>query len=331
MILLSGLFGDVSGISKSSIKTYSKKVSDKYVKFIRPSKTYRGTFDGYVKLDDVPEDKVFPSDTIYVSTDGQGSHSYAYVSSFVFVPNSNVVVLIPKQEIDLVRKHYYARCITVNRYRFSYGRKPKGKKLKNILLPDTKEIPKWVLGYKYVSPQIILKTGVNFESVKTEQWKWFLYSNLFVPPRRGEINIKNILEVNNKFHRKGLPVISATTKNNGVIGYSEKDVGERFPPNCITVANTGQGSVGFPTYQEEPFYATNNITVLIPKFECNKFTGLFLCTLIKKDRFKYSWGRILSETRLKNARIRLPVDKTGNPDWQFMEDYMKSLPYSINL
>ena len=29
--------------------------------------------------------------------------------------------------------------------------------------------------------------------------------------------------------------------------------------------------------------------------------------------------------------IQLPVDENDNPDWQFMEDYIKSLPYSKNL
>lgn len=326
MILLSSLFRDISGISKSSVKTYSENITDEYVRFIRPSKTYNGTFDGYVKLKDVPKDKVFPSDTIYVSTDGQGSHSYAYISSFSFVPNSNVVVLIPKHEIDLVQKHYYARCITANRYRFSYGRKPKGKKLKNIFLPNINEIPKWVLDYKFVSPQITLIKNIGFESAKTELWKWFLYSSIFLL-ERGKIN--QITKIKNT--QNGLPVISATTTNNGIIGYLEKCAENPFPQNCITIANTGQSSVGFPTYQEELFYATNNITVLIPKFKCNKYIGLFLCTLIKKDRYKYSWGRILNETRLKNAKIKLPADNAGNPNWQFIEDYIKSLPYSNNL
>lgn len=326
MIVLSGLFSVVGGISKSSVKTHSQKVSGEYVKFIRPSNTYRGTFDGYIKRDNVPQDKVFPSESIYVSTDGQGSHSYAYVSSFDFVPNSNVIVLIPKQQLGLVQKHYYARCITANRYRFSYGRKPKGGRLRTILLPSTNEIPKWVLDHKYVSRQITLKPKANLHSIKTEQWKWFSYSYLFVP-QRGEIN--SIFGIKNK--REGLPVISATTKNNGVVGYSEKDDGQQFPPNSITIANTGQGSVGFPCFQEKSFYATNNITVLIPAFKCNKYIGLFLCTLIKKDRYKYSFGRVLNENRFNDAKIRLPVDKNGNPDWQFMEDYIKSLPYSSNL
>jgi len=32
--------------------------------------------------------------------------------------------------------------------------------------------------------------------------------------------------------------------------------------------------------------------------------------------------------RLPFEKIKLPVDKKGNPDWKFMEDYIKSLPYS---
>ena len=326
MIALSVLFSVKSGISKSSVKTDNEKISSDYVRFIRPSKTYRGTFDGYIRRDSVPGEKVFPSDTIYVSTDGQGSHSYAYVSSFDFVPNSNVVVLIPKQELDVVQKHYYARCITANRYKFSYGRKPKGKRLRKILLPSTNEIPKWAVDFQYVSPEIVLKIEVEPPNIKTGQWKWFFYSDLFIP-RRGTVNdIRSV-----KSEREGLPIVSATTKNNGVIGYSRKDSGEPFLRNCLTIANTGQGSVGFPTFQDRPFFATNNITVLIPKFECNKYIGLFLCTLIKRDRYKYSWGRIANETRIRNARIRLPVDINGSPDWQFMEDYIKSLPYSSNL
>ena len=35
--------------------------------------------------------------------------------------------------------------------------------------------------------------------------------------------------------------------------------------------------------------------------------------------------------RMQKSLIKLPVDSNGKPDWQFMEDYIKSLPYSINL
>lgn len=58
---------------------------------------------------------------------------------------------------------------------------------------------------------------------------------------------------------------------------------------------------------------------------------MFLLPLFKKERYRLSFGRILSEGRLNKYSIKLPVDKYGKPDWTFMEDYIKSLPYSSNL
>ena len=34
---------------------------------------------------------------------------------------------------------------------------------------------------------------------------------------------------------------------------------------------------------------------------------------------------------MNKTTIMLPVDGNNHPDWQFMEDYIKSLPYSKNL
>lgn len=34
---------------------------------------------------------------------------------------------------------------------------------------------------------------------------------------------------------------------------------------------------------------------------------------------------------MPSSVIKLPIDNNGKPEWQFMEDYIKSLPYSSNL
>jgi hypothetical protein len=52
-----------------------------------------------------------------------------------FAPNSDVVALIPKAPMTLAEKVFYAVAITQNRFKFSYGRKPKGERLGQILLP----------------------------------------------------------------------------------------------------------------------------------------------------------------------------------------------------
>jgi hypothetical protein len=66
-------------------------------------------------------------------------------------------------------------------------------------------------------------------------------------------------------------------------------------------------------------------------FELNKFTALFLCTIFNKSSNKFSYGRFLSGKNILNETILLPVDKDNNPNWSFMESYIKSLPYSSNI
>ncbi|MFA7074998.1 MAG: hypothetical protein WC234_07440, partial [Endomicrobiaceae bacterium] len=59
----------------------------------------------------------------------------------------------------------------------------------------------------------------------------------------------------------------------------------------------------------------------------NAYTGAYLTTILDFERPRYSFGRSWTGERLLNTKIKLPIDKKGNPDWQFMEDYIKLLPY----
>lgn len=34
---------------------------------------------------------------------------------------------------------------------------------------------------------------------------------------------------------------------------------------------------------------------------------------------------------MQGSRIKLPITPEGTPDWEFMENYIKSLPYSDRL
>jgi len=51
---------------------------------------------------------------------------------------------------------------------------------------------------------------------------------------------------------------------------------------------------------------------------------LFLIPLLKKQMEKFSWGGTgATLTRLRRTEILLPIDSESNPNWQFMEDYIK--------
>src|SRR5260221_5705333 len=83
------------------------------IPFLRPASTQQRTIAGWVCRRDVDSDQIFEPETLFVSTDGEGSHTHAYVASFEFVCNSNVSVLLPRVPMSIQEKLFYARCITL--------------------------------------------------------------------------------------------------------------------------------------------------------------------------------------------------------------------------
>ena len=58
---------------------------------------------------------------------------------------------------------------------------------------------------------------------------------------------------------------------------------------------------------------------------------MYICVIIEMERYKYGYGRVVSKERLEQMELYLPIDIKGNPDWDYIEEYIKSLPYSSNL
>lgn len=136
LVKLSELFDIQNGIASSNLVKSSYPKDERWIPFIRPSYRQSTSIDSYVNRIFIPSNKIFPRGTLYVSTNGQGSHTYSYVSVSDFVPNSDVSVLLPKRKMTLREKLAYSLFITKNRFKFSYGRKPKGAKLMSIYVPD---------------------------------------------------------------------------------------------------------------------------------------------------------------------------------------------------
>ncbi len=65
--------------------------------------------------------------------------------------------------------------------------------------------------------------------------------------------------------------------------------------------------------------------------EFNKYIALFICTILKKEKYRYSYGRKWTLENMKSSIIRLPsVLKNDEffPDFEYMEKYIKQLYYS---
>ena len=66
-------------------------------------------------------------------------------------------------------------------------------------------------------------------------------------------------------------------------------------------------------------------------FEMNKIRAMYLITILNFNSFRYGYGRKRAQIRLKSEKLRLPITSAGNIDWDFIEGFIKSLPYSANL
>ena len=126
--------------------------------------------------------------------------------------------------------------------------------------------------------------------------------------------------------------ISSTKINNGIDNYISPPDYMTVYNNCLTINNSG--SVGYVFYHTYDFVCSDHCTVisiLDEKITLNLFIAIFLKPIIESLRPKYNFAREISDARLRKEKISLPVNKMGNPDWVFMENYIKSLPYSASL
>lgn len=90
--------------------------------------------------------------------------------------------------------------------------------------------------------------------------------------------------------------------------------------------------MGCAFYQPIPFTCSHDVNpIYLISRDLNQYLGLFICAVIELEKFRWAYGRKWRPVRMPSSVIKLPVDERGDPDFQFMEDYIKSLPFSLNI
>ena len=127
--------------------------------------------------------------------------------------------------------------------------------------------------------------------------------------------------------KKGnIPYIGATNRNNGLMGFVKKEEKLLTKGNCMVFICDGQGSVGYSMYKSENFIGSTTLKVGRNE-RLNKYIGFFLSTLLDMNKSLYDYGYKRSEKRLKKEQIMIPVDEKNEPDFEYMEQYMKNITY----
>jgi hypothetical protein len=258
-----------------------------------------------------------------ITVAGGGSVLETFVQQEPFYSGRDLYCLRPKGDLTLNEKLFYCLCIRANKYRFNYGRQA-NRTLKDIEVPALSEVPEWV---READPDMFAGAHlpaipVGAEDIFDLSWKAFKYKDLFEiergrGPRKKELN-------GSGRH----PFVSASEFNNGITDFS--DAKPFHAGRVITVARNGN-SVASAFYQPVPFHSTEDVHVFTPKFRMSVPVALFLCTLIKLERYRYSYGRKWGIARMKETDISLPVTNGESPDWELMGRFVRALPYSSQI
>lgn len=265
-------------------------------------------------VDALAEMSPFPEGFITVALGG------SVLSSFVqrkpFYTAFHIMVLEPKREMTFKEKLYYCMCIQNNAYRYSYGRQA-NKTLKDIEVPDV--LPDWVASAK-INP-ITTNISANNYEFNTNTWIEFNLQDLF------EIETgKGYPNEDARPFLGSIPFVTAAKDNNSIEFLTSLPATHKG--NCITINKDGNGGAGYAFYQSEDFCTNKHVLVATPKFRLSRYIGMFIVTLLDLDKFRYNHGRAYSLDIAQIATIKLPAKVDGTPDYDYMENYIMSLPHS---
>lgn len=264
--------------------------------------------------------KLQPCPSLSLSRVGNSGQTFLQTKPYFIADNAFSLVLKTNQSKEVYL--FLSTILNKERFKYSYGRTISIKKYleTEIKLPCIDSEPDWKYMNDFIKKlhhkKITTKNIKKSKTIDFSQWKEFRVGDIFITEKiRGECPPFNSLE------RGSVDVVSTTELNNGVIG--KYDV-EKAYNHKITVSFNG--ACGYFSFHENFFNANGDIGILKEKFTLNKFNAMFLCTILNKLSYKYQYGRKLNGNRLKDEIILLPT-KDNKPDWAYMENYIKSLPY----
>lgn len=160
-----------------------------------------------------------------------------------------------------------------------------------------------------------------------------------------QFSLSSIFDIKDGYYNKKPPVeggripfLSATQYNNGISTFyteeiilaydkvgekTSKDIDKRiYDGNCLTITNNG--SVGNVYYQAEKFTCSHDVTPIYLKgYKLNSSLAKFLIPMLEQSGKSFEYAKKWRPKRMRKSSLLLPVDKQGNPNWHFMEEYIK--------
>ena len=283
---------------------------------------------------------------------GQGSVGYANYMDVDFLGTTDIVAGY-NEFLNPFTGAFLASVYSQERPKYSFGRKWKTHlKETEVNLPvqhnsdgtvlidkthrfsDEGYVPDWQFMEDYIKslhhkPLTTKNKPGQALELNMKKWGEFrfgdLISNIYKAKAINKDDLSKATDENDSIR-----YITRTGENNGCEVTAVKS---EIPVNLIESENAI--SIGDTTatcfYQSKEFITGDHMVVVRADSWLNEYTGLFMVAILQNEQYKYSYGRAFLMDRIQDTTVKLPVDRNGNPDWQFMEDYIKSLPYGDRL
>lgn len=286
-----------------------------------------------------------------ISLSYNGSVGQAFYQPIPFWATDDVNVLYFRDKTISFNRNMALFICTIlkqEQYRYCYGRKWVLDSMNETMvkLPTKGDKPDWSYMEKYISSlksQAVTSTKkVGDISFDYKKWESFSFGRLITEENiyKAKAYSKTELVTSDVWKEGFIHFVSRTEENNSIDCYAMKsDFSDIEEGNAITVGDT----TSTIAYQSEPFVNGDHIIVIRADW-LNKYTGMFIVSLLRKERYRYSYGRAYLMDSIKNTKLHLPVKKREGkpiiddshtfsdegylPDWEWMETYIKSLPYS---
>lgn len=258
-----------------------------------------------------------------VALGGQGGALSAFLQERPFYTGRDVAILTSKSPLSTAALLFYCACIKANHYRYGFGRQA-NRTLKDLLVPAPNELPAWVEDagacdlFDKKTPAVQEATP----HIDTSKWQPFKLADLF-DVKRGRGLVGHTREPG------PTPYIGAMDRDNGVAGHVAQP--SLHPAGTMTLNWNGIGGVGVAFYQPTAYWCSGDVNALYPRFKMTAAIALFLTVIIRGERYRFSFGRKWTLGRLAASEIRLPALDDGTPDWDFMDRFIKTLPFSSQL
>jgi hypothetical protein len=153
--------------------------------------------------------------------------------------------------------------------------------------------------------------------IDTSRWREFKLSDIFTMR-----NTHSIVQQDIKPDNGEIPYVTAQAGNNGVLTYISCPEEWIDDGNCIMI---GGKTLSF-SYQEKPFCSNDSHNIALYLKDGKKaslYCYLYLISALRVSLYsRYSWGDSISMKRIKDETFLIPVDSSGEPDWDYMDSYM---------